>query len=178
MIYLIYVLVALGLDQLSKLLIIQNVAEQDQIAIIPGWFYITHWHNSGGAFGILQGQGVWLAWVAVIVSICIVGLLVFFPRPLRLVNFGFALIAGGALGNLADRLRLDYVVDFIQVCVNDVCAFPVFNIADSVIVVGTGLILFAWLRHKDPEPIESDTPSEEFSKEPKAPKSEVNPVED
>jgi len=176
MIYLVYVLIALGLDQLSKILILQNVLEQEQIPVISGWLYITHWHNSGGAFGILQGQGIWLAWVAVIVSLCIVGLLVFFPRPIRLVNFGFALIAGGALGNLADRLRLDYVVDFIQVCINDVCGLPVFNIADSVIVVGTGLILWAWLKNKEPEIIEDDTIN--YTQETTAPKSDINPVEE
>ncbi len=176
MIYLVYVLVALGLDQLSKFFILQNVLEQNQIPVIPGWLFITHWHNSGGAFGILQGQGIWLAWVAVIVSLCIVGLLVFFPRPIRLVNFGFALIAGGALGNLADRLRLDYVVDFIQVCINNVCGLPVFNIADSVIVVGTGLILWAWLNNKEPEAAEAEETT--YQQDPQAPKSDINPIEE
>jgi signal peptidase II len=69
-----------------------------------------------------------------------------------MVNIGLALIAGGALGNLIDRLMLGHVVDFVQFCFNTVCGFPVFNIADSVIIIGTGLILFAWLTQKPPEP--------------------------
>ncbi len=150
MVYLIWALGVLGLDQLSKGLVLAQLRLFEVRPLVPGWLNLTHWHNSGGAFGILQGQGVWLAWVAVLVSVAIVVLLVRYPRPQRWVNVGLALIAGGALGNLIDRLRPDLgvVVDFIQVCFSGVCAFPVFNVADSAIVVGTGLILWTWLRQR------------------------------
>lgn len=146
MMYLIVLVGVLGLDQFSKWLVLQNIQLFEVIPLLTGWLNLTHWQNGGGAFGILQGQGVWLAWVAVLVSVTIVVLLVKYPRENRLINAGLALIAGGAVGNLIDRIRLEHVVDFIQVCVNGVCAFPVFNVADSAIVVGTGLILWAWLR--------------------------------
>jgi len=150
MVYLIWLIGVLALDQFSKWLVLQNIQLFDVIPLLPNCLNLTHWQNRGGAFGILQGQGLWLAWVAVLVSVTIVVLLVKYPRQNRLINAGLALIAGGALGNLIDRIRLEHVVDFIQVCANGVCAFPVFNVADSAIVVGTGLILWTWLRQKRP----------------------------
>lgn len=151
MVYLWSVFAVLILDQVSKGLILQQLELFQAVPIIAGWLNFTLWHNSGGAFGILQGRGSWLAWVAVFVSIAIVILLLRFPRPNRIVNLGLALIAGGALGNLIDRIRLGYVVDFVQVCLDNLCGFPVFNVADSAIVVGTGLIFWAWLQ-KPTEP--------------------------
>jgi len=140
------------LDQFSKWLVGQSITLYDQIPLLNDWLYFTHWQNTGGAFGILQGQSQWLAWVAVVVFVGIVLMLLFFPRSSKVVNFGLALIAGGAMGNLIDRIVLGHVVDFVQVCFNGICGFPVFNVADSAIVVGTGLILLSWLNQKPTEP--------------------------
>lgn len=148
MTYLVWLAAVLALDQASKWLVLTNIQTYEKIPLIPRWLNLTLWHNSGGAFGILQDQGMWLASVAVLVSLGIVVLLVRYPRAHWVVNVGLACIAAGALGNLIDRMRLGHVVDFVQVCFDGLCAFPVFNVADSAIVVGTALILWSWLRQK------------------------------
>jgi len=150
MAYLLIVVGALALDQWSKWLVLLYLPLFQPTPLLARWLNFTVWHNSGGAFSLFQGQGRWLAAVAVFVSGGIAVLLLRFPRTNRALNVGLALIAGGALGNLIDRIRWGYVIDFIQVCFNDVCVFPIFNVADSAIVVGTALILWTWIKQPQP----------------------------
>ena len=103
-----------------------------------GFFRITHTHNTGSAFGILQGQNTPLIFVSFIGIFVLVMIYRSQPRPTNLLRFSLALQIGGALGNLLDRLRLGSVTDFI-----DVGAWPVFNLADASIV--SGLCLLGWL---------------------------------
>lgn len=149
LIYLLSTLSVLVLDQASKWAVLTRLEFYERVPLVRGWLYLTLWHNSGGAFGLLQDRGPWLAWIATVVSAGIVLLLWRYPRADRRVNLGLALIAGGALGNLIDRLRWGAVVDFVQVCLpwsgRQLCGFPVFNLADTAIVVGTGLIVLAWM---------------------------------
>jgi len=165
MAYLFSTALVLALDQLSKGLVLGALDAYQVVPVVPGWFNFTLLFNTGGAFGILQGQGIWLAWVATAVSAGIVVMLLRFPRPNPWVNLGLSFIAGGALGNLLDRSLsaawhlgawfgnpagyADFsgaVVDFLQVCFNGACGFPVFNLADSAVFVGTAVILLAWSR--------------------------------
>ena len=163
MAYLGWLVAVLALDQASKWLVLTNIELYEKIQLLPRWLNLTLWHNSGGAFGILQDQGMWLALVAVLVSVGIVVLLVRYPRPQWVFNVGLACIAAGALGNLIDRIRLGHVVDFVQVCFDGLCAFPVFNVADSAIVVGTALILWSWMRRKKASPAPLEDPYNEHS---------------
>jgi signal peptidase II len=103
-----------------------------------GFFRITHTHNTGSAFGILQGQNTPLIFVSFIGIFVLVMIYRSQPHPTNLLRFSLALQIGGALGNLLDRLRLGSVTDFI-----DVGAWPVFNLADASIV--SGLCLLGWL---------------------------------
>lgn len=106
-----------------------------------GIFDIHHVHNTGAAFGMLPAGGILFVAVAAAV---LVGLAVSYPRVRaadRLTQTSLGLIAGGTLGNLVDRLRFGYVVDFI-----DFRWWPVFNLADSAICIGVALLMWRIMR--------------------------------
>lgn len=126
----------LGLDQLSKSLI---RAYLPLGASFPGdsWVRLTHVANTGAAFGLFPDQSLFLL-ITTLVGVTAIVLYYFYPplnTPLLVVSLGLQL--GGALGNLIDRLRLGYVTDFV-----DFRVWPVFNVADSSIVVGVTIL--AW----------------------------------
>ena len=127
---------ALGLDQLTKWLIASNMAWGQSIPE-EGFFRITFVHNTGSAFGLFQGHGVILSIIAFVAVGAMIWLYRSSPMPSLLMRVALGLQMGGAIGNLIDRLRLGYVVDFF-----DVGPWPVFNIADSSVVVGIAIL--AW----------------------------------
>lgn len=127
---------ALGLDQLTKWLITSNMAWGQSIPE-EGFFRLTFVHNTGSAFGLFQGHGVILSIIAFVAVGAMIWLYRSSPMPPVLMRAALGLQMGGAIGNLIDRLRLGYVVDFF-----DVGAWPVFNIADSSVVVG--IVILAW----------------------------------
>lgn len=109
------------------------------------WFDLTLHHNTGAAFSFLNDAGGWQRWlfsgVAITISSALVVWLYTLPRGQWLLALGLALILGGALGNLWDRLALGYVVDFISVHYGG-WYFPAFNVADSAITVGAACMLY------------------------------------
>ena len=117
------------LDQATKLLVVENVALGSDDPIFPG-IELTYVRNTGVAFGVFAGTGV-LVWVLTLGALA--GLLAYFATTsaVRWMWIPVGAVAGGAIGNLIDRARLGYVVDFI-----DPVAWPAFNIADIGIVVG------------------------------------------
>lgn len=137
-------LAALVADQLSKALILLNMYPGQSIPE-SGLLRITYVTNSGSAFGLFPNQTLFL----IIASFVGIGILLVFYRihrvssPILRISLGLQL--GGAIGNLMDRLRLGHVVDFI-----DVGAWPVFNLADSAIVVGLVGLLFTMMTAKSP----------------------------
>ena len=126
----------IGLDQLSKHLIRANMEMGQSIPreCIVGFHYTT---NTGGAFGLFANQTFLLTMAAVIGIAVLVLYLRYLPLRSTLLKVGLGLDLGGAIGNLIDRLCFGRVTDFI-----DIGAWPVFNVADSGIVVGTFLIAF------------------------------------
>lgn len=112
-------------------------AVRHRIDLIGSWIGLDYVQNSGAAFGILAGQPLLLAIAAVLASALFVGMMRTTLRTHPLVPVAVGLVLGGAIGNLLDRIRLGYVVDFVAVG-----TFPRFNIADSAITIG--LILMAW----------------------------------
>lgn len=126
----------LVLDQATKYLASINLLEGQTIPVINGIFHITLVHNRGAAFGLFQAH----SGVFVVLSIIVASLILYINY--RWVNKGtlvtcvLALIVGGAIGNLIDRLRLGYVVDFL-----DFRIWPVFNVADSAISIGTIVLI-------------------------------------
>jgi signal peptidase II len=143
------------LDQLSKALIVYYLPFNRTIPVINGFFNITHIHNPGGAFGLMANLGPTArSIIFLFISSLAVGLIFYFykktPANYRWLAAGFALIFGGALGNLIDRIRFGYVIDFFDFYVGHL-HWPAFNVADSAISVGIGIFVFHLLFKKMPE---------------------------
>ncbi len=156
-----YLLIALGvmaLDTWSKWLIAARIDVHDSVTLIPNLFQLVHVRNTGAAFGI--GANAESHIVPLMLNIGAIG--VFFVVVAyafrtavtdRVLQVGLHLILGGAIGNLIDRFRLGYVVDFLDVYVNwggQAHHWPAFNVADSAICIGIGL-LFLDMRKKPEE---------------------------
>ena len=131
------------LDQGSKWLAGTALEYADPVPVFP-WFNLTLHYNEGAAFSFLSAAGGWQRWffaaLALGVSLAIALWLRRLSRQQWLLGLGLAFVLGGALGNLVDRLRLGYVVDFISVHYRD-WYFPTFNVADAAISVGAALII-------------------------------------
>ncbi len=142
--FLIAVLVVL-LDRLSKWLVATNLNLHDSIAVLPGFFRITHVQNSGAAFGLFaDSSSEWKVAVLILFStlaLAVVSALLWKnSHTMTTTGVGLALILGGAVGNLWDRLLTGRVVDFLDFFVGSY-HWPAFNIADSAIVVGALLLV-------------------------------------
>jgi signal peptidase II len=139
------------LDRLSKLWIIQHVRPGYGIVIIPGIFRLTHVLNTGAAFSLfadsLSPLVVRNSLIAFsVIAVLIVSVLLWRAgRELTLTGVALAMILGGAIGNLYDRVRLSYVIDFLEVHIVHY-HWPDFNIADSCIVIGACLLIIEIFR--------------------------------
>ena len=133
------------LDQLTKMAASSYLIYGVPRPVVPG-FNWTLLHNTGAAFSLLNNAAGWQRWlfssIAVLVASVVVWRLATMDRSDRWEAGALAFILGGAIGNLIDRLRFGYVVDFIQVYFR-AYSFPAFNIADSAIVLGACMMLFA-----------------------------------
>ncbi len=130
------------LDQVTKAWIFTAVEfEVDRIAVIPGFFYIVHWGNTGAAWGILQGMSTWLALLAIVALVAIYKLRHHLALRANPAQISFGLLCGGILGNLVDRLLHGYVIDFLDFRFGNF-AWPAFNVADSAICIGVAIYLF------------------------------------
>jgi len=139
------IVLVIVLDQLSKLWIVGNFSLYESLPLIPGFFSLTYLTNTGAAFGILAGQpALWRQIFFVGVGLVALVVICFMYRRLRndstWYEVALAFIAGGAIGNLVDRLRLGSVVDFLDVYVGT-HHWPAFNVADSAITVGVAIFL-------------------------------------
>lgn len=147
-------LVALVLDQATKMWINNTVEYAERIAVLPV-FNITHVHNYGAAFSFLSDADGWQRWalsgVAVVVSLLLLYWMRAIDKRNKLLGISYSLILGGALGNLYDRIAYGYVEDFLHFYYNN-AHFPAFNIADSAITLGAILLIAeAFLEHKQDE---------------------------
>ena len=132
------------LDQTSKFYLLGWLRDYQSISVIPNVFHLTLVHNTGIAFGLFHG-GSPLLLAAIIIGICVLIYISFKMRnepALFRLSFGFVL--GGAIGNLIDRLVRGAVVDFL-----DFRVWPVFNVADSFISIGVGLLILNMLGKKN-----------------------------
>lgn len=133
-----------GIDRLTKILVQTNFMPGETLKVIPKIFHLTYVQNPGAAFGLMAGQ----TWIFVVTAVLVVGGVVYgqfrIPRRERLTRLALGMIGGGALGNLYDRLMFTYVVDYL-----DFQIWPyVFNFADSMIVIGVGLLVLALLKEE------------------------------
>ncbi|MBT3411087.1 MAG: lipoprotein signal peptidase [Halieaceae bacterium] len=126
------------LDQYTKTLATESLVYARPVEVFS-WFNLTLQHNTGAAFSFLSDAGGWQRWFFTVVAVVISGVLTVWlfmaPRAHWLLGLSLALILGGAIGNVWDRVALGYVVDFISVHYQG-WYFPAFNIADSAITVG------------------------------------------
>lgn len=145
-----FTLVALsvfGLDQFTKQAVTEHLHLHQSIDVIPGFFSLTYVRNTGAAFGILSGSEKWRIYFFLTVGLLALILIFRFfysnhDKPLVVIGTG--LICGGAAGNLADRIRLGYVVDFFDFFIKGL-HWPAFNVADSAITVGVFLTILNFL---------------------------------
>ncbi|WP_257386709.1 signal peptidase II [Tahibacter caeni] len=139
----------IALDQWTKHLVLAHLQEGVPVAVIPGFLNWMLAFNTGAAFSFLADAGGWQRWgfsvLAVTISLVLAAWLARTPRRDWLTALPLALVIGGAIGNLIDRLRFGHVVDFVQVYHGD-WTFPAFNVADSAISVGAVLLALASLR--------------------------------
>ncbi len=133
------VTVIVALDQWTKILVSHKLALGESISPIKaldGFFKIVHWHNTGAAFGLFQNANL----VLLITSIVIVIAVLFYYQGVKknawLAKVSLSLIVAGALGNIVDRIKFNYVIDFLSFG-----KFPVFNVADSAVTVGVFLMV-------------------------------------
>ena len=130
----IIVITVIILDQLSKVLALKYLMPVNSLSIIKNIFHLTYVENRGAAFGILQNQKLFF----IIFALLVLGFIWFYAYNNKLSKtmiYGLSLTAGGIIGNLIDRIRLGFVVDYFHIM-----NFPVFNIADSAVVIGIILI--------------------------------------
>ena len=151
-------LVALGiilLDQASKEWVRHAFALHESVPVVPGFFHLTYIRNTGAAWGLFSGQNLVLALLAVVM----LAALLFFRRkilpPGRLHRVALGLLCGGIVGNLFDRLRLDYVTDFLDFFWRG-WHWPAFNVADAAICTGVGIYILGSLFARAPRTDKGD----------------------
>ncbi len=147
-------LLVIALDRLSKWTIAQKLSLHDSISVIPGFFRIVRTENRGAAFGLFaDSPSEWKVGLLILfslVALLIVSALLWKnSHSLSTTGIGLALILGGAIGNLWDRVVSGHVVDFLLFYVGQY-QWPAFNLADSAIVIGAGLLVFEILFTKAP----------------------------
>lgn len=140
------VLAGILLDQFTKLLAVVYLKGNAPISLIPGVLELRYLENRGAAFGMMQGAKIFFLIITPIILAAVIYALVKMPSDgkYRVLHILLDCVAVGAVGNMIDRIRLDYVVDFIYISLID---FPIFNVADMFVsiscVVGAVLILFS-----------------------------------
>jgi len=144
------------LDRLTKIWIGKHIVPGHAIPVIPRVFRLTHVLNTGAAFSLLEnlppnGVRIGLIVFSVLAAVIVMAMLWRVGRAFTLTSIALALILGGALGNLYDRIRFHYVVDFLEVHIVHY-HWPDFNVADSCIVIGACLLLLEIFR---PQPSEN-----------------------
>jgi signal peptidase II len=143
--YLIVALAVLVLDQWTKRLIEIHLPEQSSQVVVPGFFHLSHVRNSGVAFGLFPAQGEWLSTLLLallgVAALAVVSVFFWRAAPThRRLLVALALVMGGAVGNLIDRLASGAVTDFLAFYIGPY-RWPDFNVADSAISIGLALMV-------------------------------------
>lgn len=139
--------VGVALDQLTKYLVVKSMALGAQKTVIKGFFNLVNIRNRGAAFGLLANLSTEFAWIFFIITTSLVLAVVAYlwwrlPEGQTAAALGYSLIFTGAVGNLIDRLRLGEVIDFVDLYLGHY-HWPAFNVADSLVCLGAGLLVVA-----------------------------------
>ncbi len=138
------------LDQWTKSLVVEKLPLYQRVEVVQGFFNLTHVRNTGGAFGIFGGEKGGVGSILfVVVSVIAIGAIIFLFVKIRenekTLALSFSLVLSGAIGNLIDRLRYGEVVDFLDFHLSTY-HWPAFNVADSAICIGIGLLALQLLK--------------------------------
>jgi signal peptidase II len=150
-------LVIFGLDQLTKWIVMRSLEPGDERVVIPGFFKFVHWGNTGAAWSLFSGNNGALVLVALLAGVALFLSRHHFDSHRLIGQIAFGLIFGGIAGNLFDRLVRHEVVDFLRFYIlqrpwDAEIGFPAFNVADSAICTGVGLIfLITWKNEQTPQ---------------------------
>ena len=128
------------IEQVSKIIVVNNLTNNKSIEVIKSCFYLTYTNNNGAAFSILTGKRV----ILIIVTLIVIGILIYYIRKTKVkenINkIALSLVIGGSIGNLIDRILRGAVVDFLDFKIFGY-NYPIFNLADTFIVLGVFLLL-------------------------------------
>jgi len=152
----------IGLDQLTKAILVSFIQPGQERVVVPGLFRLVHWKNTGAAWSLFQGSNWLLASIAIIAVFVLFFSRRHFESHTLLGQVAFGLILGGIVGNLIDRLRVGHVIDFLYFYLpqrdGSEIGFPAFNVADSAICTGVGLIfLLTWRTDRGVDRVESSS---------------------
>lgn len=153
----------MGLDQSAKNWIVENLAYRQSLTPLPlldGWLTIVHSHNSGAVFGMLPEANMLFIVIAIIVVVVIVIYYRYLAMDSLLMRACLGLLLGGALGNLIDRLRYGYVIDFVDVGIPSSIRWYTFNVADASIFTGVCVLAYYLLIARS-ETLRSSQPANE-----------------
>jgi signal peptidase II len=153
-------LLVVALDQITKQIVLQFLGYAQEKVVIDGFFKFVHWGNTGAAWSLLRGNNGLLAVVALVALLVLFFSRHHFDSRTLLSQTAFGLIFGGIVGNLIDRLWAKHVIDFIYFYLEQAggteIGFPAFNVADSAICTGVGLVfLITWRNDRKAKPAES-----------------------
>lgn len=137
------VVLLLLIDQLVKMFVSINMDLHQQITVIKEFFWIRLVHNPGAAFSILEGEITFFI-IATIIALIVFSFM-FLTTKDRISQIGLTMMVGGTLGNAVDRLRLGYVIDYLDFNIFGY-AFPVFNFADILLTLGVVVLIYGMIR--------------------------------
>ena len=157
-------LLVLALDQLTKAMVLRFLGYADERVLVAGFFKFVHWQNTGAAWSLFRGNNGWLAVVALVALLILFLSRRHFDSHTLLGQIAFGLIIGGILGNLVDRVLRKHVIDFLYFYLpqrgGGELGFPAFNVADTAICTGVGLIFLLTFRNdRAPKSAEPTAPS-------------------
>ena len=155
-------LLVIAFDQITKQIVLHVLGYAQEKVVIEGFFRFVHWGNTGAAWSLFRGNNNILAMVALVALIVLYLSRHHFDSRTLLGQVAFGLIFGGIVGNLIDRLWAGHVIDFLYFYIqrggNEI-GFPAFNVADSAICTGVGLVfLITWKTDRTPKPVETPAP--------------------
>jgi len=132
-------------DQLVKMLVMNFLSLNEQVMVIRNFFYLFYVHNEGAAWNIFSGNRYFLIIISILALYAIIKYFLLDVNITKIEFYGYFLILGGILGNFIDRVVYGYVIDYLSFHILSY-NFPIFNIADSAIVIGSLLIMFHLFR--------------------------------
>lgn len=141
----IYSIIWLLIDQGSKILITNTINLGNRIQIIPSFFNLTYVRNTGAAWSILEGYRMPLILISILAIILAYFFMIKDKKIEKIEEIGYGILLGGILGNLIDRIFFGYVIDFFHFILGSY-EFPIFNVADIGIVIGTCIVVFIMLK--------------------------------